>query len=989
GGLLIMVIYRRLKAARAARALEKAIAQQAQEQVAETRPEDRPEVLELQRQMMEGFKALKTSALGEGRNPLYELPWYAIVGPPGAGKTTALRHSGLSFPYLDPTGGGGVRGVGGTRNCDWWFTSEAILLDTAGRYTTDVDDQDEWFAFLTMLRTYRKQMPLNGIVVAVSIEDLIRGTEDEVERIASKVRDRIDEMQDRLKTELPVYLLFTKSDLVAGFVEFFGDLKRSERGQPWGATFALSQDKTRPGELFDAEFDLIVQQLHQRSVHRLSRGREAREERELVYQFPLEFASIKRSLSDFVATCFEPTPPARDKKAKRVPTPMLRGFYFTSGTQEGNLLDSVVGAMAKGFGLRPTQKQESKKGDPKSYFLKEVFTDIIFPDQDVAARSEDETTRVRRQGILLLAGAALISGLFTIPAIRSYMQNRELVAETDQLTTATAAIDWKQGEAVGNLDELDRLRAQVQRLDQWREEGAPPGWRFAMYQGDRLFEPAKDQYINSLRKGFVAPVKEKLEKRLESATGRNYLQDYDNLKTYLLLNDQTHLQTNDQWEKGRLTQLWAEGLRRQATSLTDRELRDKVVPHVSYYVDLLRRGEIQGEELANPLVQKVRRNLQSIQTSRRYYDRFVTVLIDQKLDESGPNTRENLRYPPVTLNELYKDRPEVLTILNSRSKKRSGRWQRVEGPYTKEGHKAVLAALKNGAEILEREKWVVPIAAGERSQADRIELELERVRQDYDQAYITAWFEFFRDIEVKEPGNNLDAIDEYKILATPDWPYYRLLKALKDNTQFYKKEKSVGDEAKEGILDAVKRRARNRIDDFGDGAGDVIISDDKKEERIDPVPSKFESMVEFGVPTPPQENEPPPPSGLGEYVGELETLAAQLTLVEEGPPGQDPAQVAELFKTAKGKAETQLNGLDKTGQELMRDLLINPLEKGYQAMLKSAGGSASGLWETEVYKPFASTIRGRYPFSRTSTRDASFEDAVAFLKTKGRQQWGL
>ncbi|MEM9692055.1 MAG: type VI secretion protein IcmF/TssM N-terminal domain-containing protein, partial [Myxococcota bacterium] len=186
GGLLIMLIYRRIKAARAARALEKAIAQQAQEQVAETRPEDRPEVLELQRQMMEGFKALKTSALGEGRNPLYELPWYAIVGPPGAGKTTALRHSGLSFPYLDPTGGGGVRGVGGTRNCDWWFTSEAILLDTAGRYTTDVDDQDEWFAFLGMLRTYRKQMPLNGIVVAVSVEDLIRGTEDEIERIASK-----------------------------------------------------------------------------------------------------------------------------------------------------------------------------------------------------------------------------------------------------------------------------------------------------------------------------------------------------------------------------------------------------------------------------------------------------------------------------------------------------------------------------------------------------------------------------------------------------------------------------------------------------------------------------------------------------------------------------------------------------------------------------------------------------------------------------------
>jgi type VI protein secretion system component VasK len=29
-----------------------------------------------------------------------------------------------------------LRGIGGTRNCDWWFTNEAVLLDTAGRYTT-------------------------------------------------------------------------------------------------------------------------------------------------------------------------------------------------------------------------------------------------------------------------------------------------------------------------------------------------------------------------------------------------------------------------------------------------------------------------------------------------------------------------------------------------------------------------------------------------------------------------------------------------------------------------------------------------------------------------------------------------------------------------------------------------------------------------------------------------------------------------------------
>ena len=67
---------------------------------------------------------------------LYQLPWYVIIGAPGSGKTTALANSGLQFPLADRFGKTALRGIGGTRNCDWWFTNEAVLLDTAGRYTT-------------------------------------------------------------------------------------------------------------------------------------------------------------------------------------------------------------------------------------------------------------------------------------------------------------------------------------------------------------------------------------------------------------------------------------------------------------------------------------------------------------------------------------------------------------------------------------------------------------------------------------------------------------------------------------------------------------------------------------------------------------------------------------------------------------------------------------------------------------------------------------
>jgi type VI secretion system protein ImpL len=90
----------------------------------------------LARRMQEAMEVLRKARLGGKRGALQQLPWYMFVGAPGSGKTTALQHSGLTFPLAEAMGKTALRGVGGTRHCDWWFTDEAVLLDTAGRYTT-------------------------------------------------------------------------------------------------------------------------------------------------------------------------------------------------------------------------------------------------------------------------------------------------------------------------------------------------------------------------------------------------------------------------------------------------------------------------------------------------------------------------------------------------------------------------------------------------------------------------------------------------------------------------------------------------------------------------------------------------------------------------------------------------------------------------------------------------------------------------------------
>ena len=405
------------------------------------------ELGEMRTKLRDALSRLRKSRLG--RRHLYELPWYVIIGPPGAGKTTAIVNSGLQFPLADEFGKNAIGGVGGTRNCDWWFTDGAVLVDTAGRYTTQESDADAdnaaWVGFLNLLKKYRKRQPINGAVVAISLSDLSMQDEITQKSHAAAVRRRLHELREKLGVRFPVYVMFTKADLIAGFSEFFQTLGKEEREQVWGMTLPLPKGRgeASPMARFDEEFAQLLARLNAQSLERIQ-GETDAQRRSLIAGFPSQVASVRRVAADFLGEVFQ-----ENRYEHRQ---MLRGVYFASGTQEGTPIDRLMMSMARTFGIG-RQAIGSGHGTGRSYFLTQLFNQVIFREAGLVSADDRVERRYRwTQRIAVVATACLALGMGSLWA-RSYLGNSRLLADTaetvDAYRTAAAQIP---GNPVGDSD---------------------------------------------------------------------------------------------------------------------------------------------------------------------------------------------------------------------------------------------------------------------------------------------------------------------------------------------------------------------------------------------------------------------------------------------------------------------------------------------------------------------------------------------------------
>ncbi|MGQ9695124.1 MAG: type VI secretion protein IcmF/TssM N-terminal domain-containing protein [Thermodesulfobacteriota bacterium] len=443
---------------------------------------EREDLKELQNRWKEAIETLRRSHLRKYGNPLYVLPWYLVIGESGSGKTTAISSARLSSPFAEYTR---TSGISGTRNCDWWFFEQAVILDTAGRWTIPVDegkDKEEWQRFLNLLIKYRKKEPLNGLIVTISADKLLSALPEVLEDDARNIRRRLEELMRVLGAKIPVYILVTKCDLIQGMAQFCDHLPPESLDQAMGH---IKKDLTSPvGPFLEQAFQTISDHLrHLRIILLQQMSPSAIEPGFLL--FPEEFTALKPGLKVFMEVAFRENPYQE--------TPLLRGLFFSSGRQEGTPYSHFL----KELGL--IGEREVLPGTSKGLFLHDFFEKILPKDRGLLAptqRALQWRSLTRNLGLIswVTLGVA-VCGLLSFSFVKNLKTLREVTREF-------AKPPVLQGEIQADLQTMDRFRLAILKVE---EENR--GWRiprFGLNESLKVEIGLKEKYCALFQKNFLA-----------------------------------------------------------------------------------------------------------------------------------------------------------------------------------------------------------------------------------------------------------------------------------------------------------------------------------------------------------------------------------------------------------------------------------------------------------------------------------------------------
>ena len=874
--------------------------------------------------MAEALASLKSSSAGK-RDYLYSRPWYVIIGPPGAGKTTALLNSGLRFPFADQS----FKGVGGTRNLDFWFADEAALVDTAGRYTSQDSDASVdtrgWQTFLEMLKRHRPLSPINGVIVALGADELLRTDRTGIDRHAAAVRRRLAELRAKLEVSVPVYVLFTKADLLAGFVEFYDDLDVEGRRAVLGATLPVENSKPRTDDIL-AEFDKMVVAQSERQAKRLYEEVDQRR-RSLILGFPSQVAALRNRFARFIEGAFI----AGDQ-----PTATLRGFYFTSGLQEGAPLDRILAGVSQVYQGQPTLKG----GSGRTYFLNRLLTEVVFGEAGLV--QADPAARKRQQARITmgLVGVAAAAALVLLTWGVSYFENRGFQAQLGSSSNQAAQLIKQTGDDLVEVRSTDpdleqslAVLNKLRNLPQGYAEQAAgaPGWpmRFGLFQSSHAGQAA-EAYRGGLRRIMLPRLLLRLEQYVADHGG-DPLSLYQALKVYLMLGGQGPMDAGT--VKSWVTSDWENDQYPGADRAPERK---QLADHLAALLeDDSPNSAWAGQKapLDGTTIASARAALSTLSLADRAY-----AVLRQKAMASGGAPWSASAALSAGDAQAFANGPEVLQL-------------QVPYFYTNAGYEqAYQIGLATVAEDMKKDIWVMGDAAG----TTGLQAQMSQIRPGvaslYAKDYIAAWEKV---ATTPKPANYFGDPAAMGSFTKAPSPIKVLLLELRKNTTF------------SGGTGAAKQMAADRFASsrFGSAAMQLHGEGAGGFDAGAQIASYFKPLQAYV-------GDGKAPAPIDDFVNAIKQAGTAVASAKfaGGGMGSDSAQGA--MATAMGSMSAVVGG----SPPQMQTFVAGAATGGKTASVTAAQGAIADAYTKSVVPDCKSATEDKYPFVGTSQADASLVD---------------
>jgi type VI secretion system protein ImpL len=899
------------------------------------------EVAALQDKLATALALLKKARGTKGY--LYEQPWYAIIGPPGAGKTTALLNAGLRFPLAGELGQGAVAGVGGTRLCDWWFAEDAVLIDTAGRYTTqDSDatvDRAGWEAFLDLLKRTRERQPLNGVIVAIAIADIAGAPREERLAHARAVRRRVRELDEKLGVRLPVYALFTKADLIAGFIEFFDDLDRDRRAQVWGATFPLTQTEAGPVAGFAVELQALVEHLNSRLFDRLQAERSP-DRRALIAGFPAQVASIEQPLAEFLQEAFG--------GSRLDPAPMLRGFYLTSGTQEGTPIDRLTGLLARSFGIDQRLAPSLRPEQGRSYFLSRLVKEVIFGEAMLVSEQPGTARRriMLRGGAFAAVAVAALAGAGLLWHAQSV--NRQQI---DEMQGALA--EYEKAAAQVPLDPvadadlprvlpmLDLARALPHGYDDRNSRGS--SWlQLGLSQDAKLSAGALGIYRHALERALLPRLVWRLESQMHGYLNQPDIL-YEATRVYLMLGNLGPLDRD-------LVRAW---MYADWDNTYPGPAQAPVRNGLHGHLYALLSEPLPKIELDGALIAAARATFSRVPLANRVYSRISPTADAQGVQPWRPADALGAAGARVFLRSSGKPLTDG-----------------IPGFYTVDGfYKVLLPSLAGATRQVASESWVL----GKRFELSPNSPEALHLEHDvialYEADYEKHWDAMLADLNIVPLRNAEQAAQDLYVLASPQSPMRDLLASIARQLTLTQPPApppgaAAAGAAAEKVAPAAASRLKTLLAEHGDK-----ISVEPPGKAVD---ERYRALREFVGSG--------PGAPIDQALKAIDGLQRQLAKIAAATPGAAAAAPSGDDPTLTLRAEAS------------RD--PQPVARWLAAMAASGNAIRSGGAVEQVKTTFNASggpatlcrqaVAGRYPFSPGSSNDIPLDDFAKLLAPGGQ-----